>query len=233
MSRQFSQSSFEGQNPGLAVHRRDAGDPHPKGAFQVQHRAYSAHDKVSRRRQPFAIDDVDLSARLVARGLGAEPFRARQDASQGAGLMQGNHMNIVVVFAAALLGVWVGAQETRPVPDDSVRVFLPGCTRGYVFTAGPRTEEHPGSPGIADGMHLRMSAPRETIDEIRRREGTMIELTGLVRKDQMVRDGVDIGRVRITPGPSPGGGSRPGPASNQVVIDVESWRPIPGRCPSR
>ena len=148
--------------------------------------------------------------------------------------MAGSHMNLIVVFAAALLGVAAGAQETKPVPDDSVRVFMPGCTRGYVFTAGPRTEEHPGSPGIADGMHFRMNVPRETMNEIRRREGTMIEITGLVRKDQIRQDGIAVGPVRIGPGaPLSGGGSRPSPGANQIVIDVESWRSIPGSCPSR
>ena len=143
-------------------------------------------------------------------------------------------MHLVVTLTVAMLGAAVGAQETRPVPDDSVRVFLPGCTKGYVFTAGPRTEEHPGSPAVPDGMHLRMNASRELMNEIRRREGTMIEITGLVRKDQLRPGGINVGPIRIGPGaPMAGGGSRPSPVANQVVIDVEAWSAIPGRCPAR
>jgi hypothetical protein len=142
-------------------------------------------------------------------------------------------MRLVIVFAATL-GVAAGAQEPKPVPSDSVRVFIPGCTRGYVLTAGPRTEDHPGSSGIPDGMHLRMNVPKKTMDEIRRREESMVEITGLVRKDQIPQGGFEVGRLRIAPGPAPSGGrSLPGPAANQVVIDVEGWRSIPGRCPSR
>jgi hypothetical protein len=66
----------------------------------------------------------------------------------------------------------------------------------------------------------------------------MIEVTGLIRKsDVNPPQGVAVlgGRVRI-------GGAVPrspmsdparDPAYNQAVIDVESWRAMPGDCPGR
>ena len=71
--------------------------------------------------------------------------------------------------------------------------------------------------------------------EIKAREGSMIEITGLMRKSQYKPDGVRIGGgVRITPGRAPTDGSLPGnPVVSQMLIDVEGWRPVVGDCPSR
>jgi hypothetical protein len=137
-----------------------------------------------------------------------------------------------VLFATTVaLSGWLFAQETKPVPKDSVRVSIPGCTKGYVFTASPRNAEQPGSVHIPDGMHLRMNGPKKVLTEIKAHEGSMIEITGLMKKGQF-NDGVNIGGVRISPGSaSPGGlGS---PTAGQIQIDVESWREVVGSCRSR
>jgi len=145
-------------------------------------------------------------------------------------------MKTTVFFAvAAMLSGPLGAQEKKPVPKDSVRVFISGCSKGRVFTAGPRTEDQPGGSAIPEGMHLRMSGPKEMMAEIKGQEGSRIEITGLMKKGQVAQDGVGIGRgVRITPGPSPsGGGLGPNPGVGQIMIDVEGWRRVIGNCPSR
>ena len=146
-------------------------------------------------------------------------------------------MKIAVVIAVALAvssGLLV-AQETKPVPKDSVRVAVPGCSKGYIFTAGRRTQDEPGSGGVPDGMHLRMNGPKSMITEIKAHEGSMIEITGLMKKGQYMPDGVAIGGgVRIGPGASPNSGSiASSPGVSQIMIDVEGWRPIAGSCPSR
>ena len=142
-------------------------------------------------------------------------------------------------FAVAAIAIIVSsgvirAQEQKPVPKDSVRVFIPGCTKGYVFTAGPRTVDQPGNTAIPEGTHLRMNAPKKTMAEIKGHEGSMIEISGLMKKNDLVPNGVGIGPVRIVGGASmSGGGPLPSPVANQIVIDVESWRRVPGNCPSR
>ena len=139
----------------------------------------------------------------------------------------------LAAVAAAALSTLLHAQETKPVPKDSVRVAIPGCTKGYVFTAGPRTVENPGSFEIREGMHLRMNGPKKVMNEIKAHEGSMIEIVGLMKKGQY-NDGVDIGGgVRISPGPTGPSGRFPSPAANQIQIDVEGWRQIEGACPSR
>src|SRR5262249_4177841 len=81
-------------------------------------------------------------------------------------------------------------------------------------------------------MHLRMSGPKAMIAEIKRHEGSRIEITGLMKKGQIGQDGVGVGSgVRITGGPS--GGGLPDPGAGQMMIDVEGWRRLPRDCRSR
>lgn len=139
-----------------------------------------------------------------------------------------------IIAAVALSGGLAAAQERKPVPKDSVRVAIPGCTKGYIFTAGRRTVEEPGSVSVPEGMHFRMNGPKKLIGEIKAQEGSMIELTGLTKRGQFEPGGVNVGGgVRIGPGPAYGGGIGGSPVAGQASIDVEGWRPIDGRCPSR
>lgn len=138
-----------------------------------------------------------------------------------------------IAFCLVVAAVFAGplaAQEGKPVPKDSVRVFVPGCSKGMVFTAGRPTEDRPGST-VPLGMHLRMNGPKKTMAEIKREEGSRIEITGLMKKGQFGQDGVSVGGVRITPAPSPSGGLSSSPGAGQIMIDVEGWRRVPGDCP--
>lgn len=138
----------------------------------------------------------------------------------------------VLLVTSIALSRLLHAQETKPVPKDSVRVSIPGCTKGYVFTTSPRSAEQPGSVNIPDGMHLRMNGPKKVMSEIKAHEGSMIEVTGIMKKGQF-NDGVNIGGVRISPGSASPNGGLGSPTSGQILIDVESWRQIVGSCPSR
>jgi hypothetical protein len=141
-------------------------------------------------------------------------------------------MKIVPIILAALVisGLLLQAQERKPVPKDSVRVSLPGCTHGYVFTAGRKTVDEPGSFEIPEGMHLRMNGPKKLMNEIKAQQGSMIEITGLMRKGQY-KDGISIGGgVTISP-MAPGAGIN-SPTAGQIQIDVEGWRPLAGTCAS-
>jgi hypothetical protein len=138
------------------------------------------------------------------------------------------------LVAAALVAPLLRAQERKPVPKDSARVFVPGCSKGYVFTAGTRTEDQPGGTVVPEGVHLRMNGPKKLISEIKGQEGSRIEITGLVKRGQFL-DGVNVGGgVRISGGPAPNGGGASVGANiggGQIAIDVEGWRRISGDCP--
>jgi hypothetical protein len=163
-----------------------------------------------------------------------DAFRKKEH-NQDQGIPMKSTIFFLFVSVAAVSSGTLGAQEQKPVPKDSVRVFIPGCSKGYMFTAGRRTEDSPGGSAVPEGMHLRMNGPKKTIAEIKGQEGSRIEITGLMKKGQAGQDGVGLGGgVRITGGPpQAAGGMMPGPGVSQTMIDVEGWRRVPGECPSR
>lgn len=141
---------------------------------------------------------------------------------------------VILLFMTATMAAAgaVLAQEEKRVPKDSVRVSVPGCTKGYIFTVASRSANEAGSNvDIPEGMHIRMNGPKKLINEIKAHEGSMIQLTGLMKKDQYRPDGVGIvAGVRISPGPTNGSLS---PGGGQAFMDVEGWRPLDRSCPSR
>jgi hypothetical protein len=138
----------------------------------------------------------------------------------------------VAIAVALTLMATIRGQEPKPVPKDSVRVYIPGCTKGYVLTVGRRTVDEPGNTNLPEGTHLRMNGPKALMGQIKAHEGSMVEITGLMKKGLLGAGGITVGGVRIEPG-APEGGRPASPVSDQIMIDVEGWRQIAGRCPSR
>ena len=144
-------------------------------------------------------------------------------------------------FLPALLLIYtafVGAQEQAKVPKDSARIAIPGCARDRVFIVADAPNHEPVGTRLEPGRRFRLSGKREILDAIKVREGTMVEVTGLVRKSDLEGSGgvrLFGGRVRI-------GGAQPqAPLSDvqrnssyaEVVLDVESYRMLTDSCPSR
>jgi hypothetical protein len=134
------------------------------------------------------------------------------------------------------IGIAAAAQE-RPVPKDSVRVSIPGCSKGSAFVVMESPEEERTSVEIRTGRRFRLTGKKELLNEIKRREGNMIEVTGIVRRNDLEGPGgitLGGGRVRI-------GGSQPvagsgsvtsrAPESMNAIIDVEGFRPLAETCP--
>ncbi|MCA1586580.1 MAG: hypothetical protein LC791_18020 [Acidobacteria bacterium] len=131
----------------------------------------------------------------------------------------------------------LSAQE-REVPKDSLRISIPGCARGRTFIVAPQAEHEPSRADVQPGRRFRLSGQKKLLDEIKAREGTPVEVTGLVRSSQLsAPQGINIGGgIRV------GGGvprdpmtadPRRDPGYNEVVLDLESWRTLPGSCPAR
>src|SRR5262249_29992875 len=85
--------------------------------------------------------------------------------AKGEGSMVRANVFLALVTAAVVVGVPMRAQEKKPVPKDSIRVSIPGCSKGMVFTAGARTEDQPGGSGLPEGTHLRMNGPKKLLAE--------------------------------------------------------------------
>jgi hypothetical protein len=142
-----------------------------------------------------------------------------------------------VVFAAVfscVVGI-VGAQE-RPVPGDSARVAIPGCAKGRAFVVAETPEHEPTQVEIAPGRRFRLSGPKEILNGIKKHEGRLIEVTGLVRKNALKGPGgigIAGGRVRIgggSPVASTGDPSRTLQGYEQPVLDVEGYRQLGENC---
>jgi hypothetical protein len=141
--------------------------------------------------------------------------------------------NTAALLVALVVSSAAVAAQEKSVPKDSTRVAVPGCTKGSVFTAGPRTEDQVGRSGIPEGTRLRMNAPKKLMSEIKAHEGQMIQITGLMKKGQYNQTGIPVGGgVRVTPGIGSVSAGRPSPEVGAAnYIDVESWQPAAGSCP--
>lgn len=143
-------------------------------------------------------------------------------------------MTLALLAAVAFAGALAGAQE-RPVPKDSARISIPGCARGRVFIVGQSPSHEPVRSDIAPGRRFRLNAKKPLREEIKKHEAYMIEVTGLVRQQDLAPPpGISIGGVRIGGGPPQAGvaDARRNMGGMDPVIDVESWRPLPEPCPS-
>ena len=127
------------------------------------------------------------------------------------------------------------AQE-RPVPGDSARIAIPGCAKGRAFVVAESPEHEPVQAEIAPGRRFRLSGPKDILDDIKKHEGRLIEVTGLVRKNALKGPGgipIAGGRVRIgggSPVASTGDPTRSLQGYEQPVLDVEGWRQLGENC---
>lgn len=139
-----------------------------------------------------------------------------------------------VALSMLLIAAAGAAAQERPVPGDSSRITIAGCARDRAFVVATPDGREIGAAAVQAGRRFRLSGPRAVLNDIRRRESTMVEITGLVRKSDLGGPGglrMFGGRVRI-------GGAMPrdpvrDPMYNQTVIDVEGFQLLPDPCPAR
>jgi hypothetical protein len=149
-------------------------------------------------------------------------------------------MKLLLPLVLVASGALVVAQE-REVPRDSTRVTVPGCAKGRSFIVAAREGHEPTSGELAPGRRFRLSGPKDMLRDIEKREGMMVQVTGLVRKADLAGPGgitTGGGRVRVgggAPQSHVGGGPNTtltGVATD-AVLDVEGWERLPESCPSR
>jgi hypothetical protein len=112
---------------------------------------------------------------------------------------------------------------------------ISGCARGRVFTVGRNPEHEASVFVVALGTKLRLQGDKKVLADIKAREASMVEVTGLMKQSDVAQPGIGLagGRVRITP-VMPNGrtaGYDPGPPT--PVLDVESYRVLNASCPNR
>jgi hypothetical protein len=103
-----------------------------------------------------------------------------------------------------------------------------------VFTVG-RDPEHESSYVLELGMKLRLEGDKKVLAEIKKHEGSMVEVTGLMKQSEVVQPGVGLagGKIRITPVMPSNNGRSPAPPPPAPIVDVESYRLLNSSCPNR
>jgi hypothetical protein len=147
-------------------------------------------------------------------------------------------MPVLILAALVLLSSSFAQAQEKKIPKDSSRISIPGCAKDRTFIVAQSPEHEPVRSDVEPGRRFRLSAPKKVLNDIKAHQGSMIEVTGLVRTGQLAGPGgiaIAGGRIRIG-GASPQqpiSDPRRDPLYNQVVIDVESWRQLPDPCPAR
>ncbi len=141
---------------------------------------------------------------------------------------------VALFFFAAVLSQ---TPETRPVPADSAEIGARGCIKGRVFTVTPRPEDEGLILGPdVTGWNFRVSGPRALLDQVRKYNGNLVEVVGLVKKSALTRPGPGSGsRVTMTaPRTDPTRQSaRTMPAGGLPVMDLTAIRYLSDVCPVR
>lgn len=116
-----------------------------------------------------------------------------------------------------------------------MRLSISGCARGRVFIVDRNPEHEVSHPTIEYGTRVRLEGDKKLLNEIKARERSMIEITGLMKMSDTVQPGVGLagGRVRIAPATPMGRGVGRDPGPQPPVVDIESWRLLNASCPSR
>ena len=130
-------------------------------------------------------------------------------------------------------------QEKNP-PKDSMRVTVSGCVKGKALIVMPRPGAEPVSGPVERGRRLKLLGPKELINAIRAQKSHFVEVTGLAKTSQLspASEGMPLGkggRIRIGGGPPNRDPTQSDPLrdpqANEVILDTESWRPLPEACP--
>jgi hypothetical protein len=104
-----------------------------------------------------------------------------------------------------------------------------------VFTVGRDPGHETRGFELEEGRKIRLEGSKPVLAEIKKHEGSMVEITGLMKQSAMVQPGIGLagGRVRITPVMPAGRTSAPDPGPPPPIIDVESYRLLNSSCPGR
>ena len=145
------------------------------------------------------------------------------------------------LLAAVVHANGAGQTQEKPVPKDSERITVSGCLKGKsLLIAIPRPGAEPVTGPLGRGSRLRLIGKKELLNEIRAHKDYLVEVTGLAKISDLspANQGVPIGmggKIRLGGGPPnrdpTQSDSLRDPYGNDIVLDTESWKPLPEACP--
>ncbi len=114
-------------------------------------------------------------------------------------------------------------QEGKPkIPKDSMQLTVIGCLKGRVLKASEtRTRDVESSPYVG-GRSFRLASKKPVTEDIKKHNGHLVEVTGIVKRSDLEPRGVRVGRVQIAGSRSSSPNGLPDPAQNQTVMDAIS-----------
>ena len=114
-------------------------------------------------------------------------------------------------------------QERPRVPDDSIELMVIGCLKGRVLkTVSNRQPDVEVGPFVGE-RSFRLAGKREVMDDIKKHNGHLVEVVGIVKRSALDDKGVKVGSATIRPA-TPSAGRLASPAENVDVMDATSVR---------
>ena len=113
---------------------------------------------------------------------------------------------------------------------------IPGCSKGSAFVVTESPEGERTSVEIKTGRRFRLTGKKELLNEIKAREGYMIAVTGIVRKNDLAgpaasRSAADASASAAVRRCRTEAARRQAPQSANAILDVEGFRPLGEPCP--
>jgi hypothetical protein len=140
-------------------------------------------------------------------------------------------MKWLLALPLVSIAVQAAPQERPKVPKDSVEVVVIGCLTGRALkTSDVKFVDTSSGPDVGSRT-FRVAAKGDVMKEIKKENGHLVEVTGIVKRSALDDTGVKLGsRVEISGGSPVSRPGMPSPADNIPVMDVSSVRPRAGSC---
>ena len=137
-------------------------------------------------------------------------------------------MTLTFIVALGLAVPQESPKERPRVPKDSVELVVTGCLKGRVLAVSSTRYVDTQSGPIVRARSFRLQAKKEIMEDVKREDGHLVDVIGLVRKSALMEPGVRIGKGIVIGGGPPvagsGAGMRPAPSEYVPVMDVSSVR---------
>jgi hypothetical protein len=116
-------------------------------------------------------------------------------------------------------------QEGKPkIPKDSIELTVTGCLKGRVLKASEtRTRDVESSPYVG-GKSFRLASKKAVTEDIKKHDGHLVEVTGIVKRSDLEPRGVRVGRIQVAGSHSTSPNGLPDPAENVLVMDALAVR---------
>jgi hypothetical protein len=122
-------------------------------------------------------------------------------------------------------------QEKPKIPKDSIELTVVGCLTGRALkTVSNRQADVESAPFVGERT-FRLAGKKELMNEVKRQNGHLVEVVGVVKRSDLDERGIKAGRVTIAGGPPVASTHQiPSAADNVAVMDATSIRMRSSSC---